>query len=108
MILDFFRQCNYKCTKENSVRDGDTSPSTSNSLSTKLNYLEKNRSCVNNNMDFVLKVYYSEAILHFLQYLYRHIDSGNVVFSLFLDFHKAFDCVNLEILISKLNTCGVQ
>ena len=25
----------YKCTKENSVRDGDTGPSTSNSLSTK-------------------------------------------------------------------------
>ena len=23
-ILLFFRQCNYKCTKENSVRDGDT------------------------------------------------------------------------------------
>ena len=26
----FFRQCNYKCTKENSVGDGDTSQSTSN------------------------------------------------------------------------------
>ena len=36
MILDFFRQCNYKCTKENSVRDGDTSPSTSNPIPTKL------------------------------------------------------------------------
>ena len=37
MILYFFRQCNYKCTIENSVRDGDTSPSTSNPLPTKLN-----------------------------------------------------------------------
>ena len=36
MILTFFRQCNYKCTKDNSVRDGDTSPSTSNSIPTKL------------------------------------------------------------------------
>ena len=35
------------------------------------------------------------AILHFLQYLYKHMDSGNVVlFSLFLDFRKVFDCVN--------------
>ena len=50
----------------------------------------------------------SQAILHFLQYLYKHIDSGNVVFSLFLDFRKAFDCVNHEILLSKLNTCGVR
>ena len=39
--------------------------------------------------------------------MYKHIDSGNVVFSLFLDFRKAFDSVNHEILISKLNTCGV-
>ena len=37
MILPFFRQYNYKCTKENSVRDGDTCPSTSNPLPTKLN-----------------------------------------------------------------------
>ena len=36
------------------------------------------------------------------------IDSGNVVFALFLDFRKAFDCVNLEILQSKLNNCGVH
>ena len=33
----FFRQCNYQCTKENWVRDGDTSQCTSNPVSTKLN-----------------------------------------------------------------------
>ena len=40
--------------------------------------------------------------------MYKHIDSGNIVFSMFLDFRKAFDCVNHEILLSKLNTCGVR
>ena len=37
--LSFFRQCNYKCTKENSVRDDDTSPSTCNPVSTRLNWV---------------------------------------------------------------------
>ena len=27
---------------------------------------------------------------------------------MFLDFHKTFDCDNQEILLSKLNTCGVR
>ena len=40
--------------------------------------------------------------------MYKHIDSDNVVFSLFLDFRKAFYCVHHEIQPSKLNTCGVR
>ena len=72
-------------------------------------YLEITRSYINNNMGFVLRsLLLDQAILHFLQYLYKHIDSSNVVFSLFLDFRKAFICLNNEILLSKLNTCGVQ
>ena len=49
----------------------------------------------------------TQGIWHFLQYLYKHIDSGNIVFALFLDFRKAFDCVNHASLLSKLITCGV-
>ena len=40
MILLFFRQCSYKCTKENWVRDADTSQCTSNPVSTKLNWVD--------------------------------------------------------------------
>ena len=50
----------------------------------------------------------AQDILHFLQYMYKHMESSNIQFSLFLDFRKAFDCVNHEILLSKLNTSGVQ
>ena len=58
-------------------------------------------------MDFVLKSLLLRPFC-FLQYLYKHIDSGNIVFSLFLDFRKAFDYVNHGILLSKLNTCVVR
>ena len=67
-----------------------------------------NNSILHKKHGFRTKKSTAQAILHFLQYLYKHIDSGNVVFSLFLDFRKAFDCVNHEILLSKLNTCGVR
>ena len=62
-------------------------------------YLENNSILHKQEYGFRGKKSTTQAILHFLQYLYSHIDSENVVFSLFLDFCKAFDCVNHEILL---------
>ena len=42
----------------------------------------------------------------FLQYLFKHRDSGNVAFYLFFDFRKAFDCVSHEIIISNREQYG--
>ena len=71
-------------------------------------YLENNSILHKQQDEFRAKKSTTQTVLHFLQYLYRNIDSGNTVFSLFLDFCKAFYCVNHEILLSKLNTCGVR
>ena len=67
------------------------------------NYLENNFILYRQQYGFRAKKCTTQAILHFLQCLYKHIDSGNVVFSLFLDFRRAFYCVNREILLSKLS-----
>ena len=71
-------------------------------------YLENNTILHKQQHGFRANKSTTQAISHLLQYLYKHIESGNIVFSLFLDFLKEFDCVNHEILLSKLNTCGVR
>ena len=53
-------------------------------------YLRNNSILHKQQYEFRAKKSTTQAMLHFLQYLYKHIDSGNIVFSLFLDFGKAF------------------
>ena len=43
-----------------------------------------------------------------MQYLFDSIDSGNSVFSLFLDFMKAFDSLDIKVLLSKLYFYGFR
>ena len=66
-------------------------------------------SCISNNMALVLKiVLLMPFYISYNTCIYKHIDSGNVVLSLLLGFRKAFDCVDHNILLSKLNTYGVR
>lgn len=48
------------------------------------------------------------ALLHFMNDVNSGINSGQCVSGLFLDIKKAFDTVNHEILLEKLNNCGVR
>ena len=50
----------------------------------------------------------SLAVMDHLQYVYENLDSGNIVVSIFLDFSKAFDCIEHEVLLGKLFRCGVR
>ena len=71
-------------------------------------YLERNSYLDNNQYGFRANRSTSHAILNLLQYTYQNLDSSKIVFSLFLDFRKAFDSVNHKILLSKLKIYGIR
>ena len=71
-------------------------------------YLEENNILFINQFGFRNKKSTTQAILNFTQFLYDSLDKGNNVISLFLDFKKAFDCVNHHILLSKLEFYGIR
>jgi len=49
-----------------------------------------------------------QAIVNFLKPVYHELDDGNLVFALFLDFKKAFDCVPHHILLGKMHFHGIR
>ena len=50
----------------------------------------------------------SQAILQHLNGIYESLDGDEVMFSMYLDFHKAFDSVDHEILLEKLQYYGIR
>ena len=50
----------------------------------------------------------SNAIIEFLDYVYSSLDSKQNTIAVYLDFSKAFDTVNHNILISKLLHNGIR
>ena len=49
-----------------------------------------------------------DALLNTMQYVYDNLDRNRLVLSFFLDFSKAFDCVDHELLITKLDNHGIR
>ena len=47
------------------------------------------------------------ALITLIDKLTQSLDKGNIVTGLFLDFRKAFDTVNHNILLSKLYNYGI-
>ena len=72
------------------------------------NFLNINALLENKQYGFRAHRSTTQAILNFMDYLYNNLDKNKLVFSIFLDFQKAFDSVDHTILLSKLNFYGIR
>ena len=50
----------------------------------------------------------SDAVLHFISYVYSALNDRKSVISILLDFSKAFDTVNPSLLLLKFNSLGIR
>ena len=49
-----------------------------------------------------------QAVMDHLEFVYNNLDDGNTVVSIFMDFSKAFDCLDQDILLNKLKSYGIR
>ena len=48
------------------------------------------------------------AVIHFMDYVTKHLENGKHIIGLYLDTKKAFDSINHRILLSKMNSYGLR
>ena len=71
-------------------------------------YLKSNNILCTNKFGFRKNSNTSDAIIEFLDYVYSSLDKKQSTIAVYLDFSKAFDTVNREILMSKLQHNGIR
>ena len=73
-----------------------------------LQFLLQNNILVNEQCGFQSGSNTGDAALEFLDRVYNLLDEGKMLMPVYLDFSKAFDTVNHQILLQKLNHYGIR
>ena len=73
-----------------------------------VSYLKSNNILCTNQFGFHKNSNTSDAIIESLDYVYSSLDKKQSTIAVYLDFSKAFDAVNHEILMSKLQHNGIR
>lgn len=73
-----------------------------------VSFLESNNILSHNQHGFRENQSTMSALLSFLNLIYKALDEGNKVIALFVDLSKAFDCVDHNILLKKMELYGLR
>lgn len=73
-----------------------------------IKFLEINKILSPNQHGFRNKHSTISALVSILDYIYKNVDMGNKVMAMFIDLSKAFDCVNHDILLKKIECYGLR
>ena len=71
-------------------------------------FLEKFKLLNPNQFGFRKNKSTTQAVLNTLEYIYNKLDQSFTVISIFLDFSKAFDCLDHNLLLTKLYHLGIR
>ena len=71
-------------------------------------YLDTNKLLSNNQFGFKAGLCTSDALAEFTDNIYEALNRKEKLIGIYLDFSKAFDTVNIDILLAKLSHLGIK